>query len=317
MSELAFRRPDEMFDVTNYLPDVHAEFHEVMYGILILKQATNVNQIAHQRLRFNSSPDRRLMQQYQQMGKFIFDIQELKEASPQNAPLMDKILKLIHEQNRNETLESLRRYDNVLDFASKFYPKQIKNFFEVSYLKIEKVLQNNPLGNHTIRRTFRTKRNYVFVNDIKVPNKYQLCRQKDLDKVEEIPHALQGEIAGLNGKFKLTLDPTRINKSIIRLMCVLEDDLLPCVPPIYIDVSDKYPYCSPTCIVMQHDYSITSFLTSVKNYLSDYILKLPKLYSVTHILNSWEMSVRMACRPKQNVKVNIDSFSMLYEMLTQ
>lgn len=49
----------------------------------------------------------------------------------------------------------------------------------------------------------------------------------------EIPHVLQGEIARLDQKFKVSLDPSsQTGTKIIKLVCCLDDKHLPCVPPV-------------------------------------------------------------------------------------
>lgn len=49
--------------------------------------------------------------------------------------------------------------------------------------------------------------------------------------------------------------------------------------------------------MIEQDYSSTAFLKAVQNALVARIAKLPKLHSLSHILDTWEMSVRQACSP--------------------
>lgn len=53
----------------------------------------------------------------------------------------------------------------------------------------------------------------------------------------EIPHVLQGEIARLDQKFKITLDSTgQNNTKCIKLICCLGDKRLPSVPPVSVSI---------------------------------------------------------------------------------
>lgn len=54
---------------------------------------------------------------------------------------------------------------------------------------------------------------------------------------------------------------------------------------------------SPSCALAQLEYATTPFLKAVQEALKARIAKLPKLYSLSHLLDTWEMSVRQACSP--------------------
>lgn len=59
----------------------------------------------------------------------------------------------------------------------------------------------------------------------------------------EIPHVLQGEIARLDQKFKVSLDQSsQIGTKIIKLVCYLDDKHLPCVPPVSIVIPGKWKW---------------------------------------------------------------------------
>lgn len=66
---------------------------------------------------------------------------------------------------------------------------------------------------------------------------------------------------------------------------------------------EDYPWCSPDCSLAEQEYNSTPFLKSVQNALLARIAKLPKFYSLSHLLDTWEMSVRQACSP--NSKNNV------------
>lgn len=133
--------------------------------------------------------------------------------------------------------------------------------------------------------------NVLCVNRLVPP----LKRKRVEESESEIPEVLQGEIARLDPRFRVSLDPNQQRGSkIIQLLCGLDDKYLPCVPPINIIVPEDYPITSPQCIMADHEYSRTKFLKAVQNALLARIKTLPKCFSVSHLLDTWEMSVRQA-----------------------
>lgn len=56
---------------------------------------------------------------------------------------------------------------------------------------------------------------------------------------------------------------------------------------------------APSCNLAKHEYNATAFLTSVQEAYTARASKLPRIFSLTHILDTWEMSVRQACSPKK------------------
>lgn len=56
-----------------------------------------------------------------------------------------------------------------------------------------------------------------------------------------IPHILQGEIARLDQKFKVSLDPAaQMGTKTIKLVCCLDDKYLPCVPPVSVSIPGNF-----------------------------------------------------------------------------
>lgn len=128
----------------------------------------------------------------------------------------------------------------------------------------------------------------------------------------EIPHVLQGEIARLDQKFKVSLDPSSQNGTkLIKLVCCLDSQHLPCVPPVSVVIPDDYPFTAPSCKLIEQEYNATPFLISVQGALIARISKLPKLFSLSHLLDTWEMSVRQACSPALNAQINPTTTSVL------
>jgi len=115
--------------------------------------------------------------------------------------------------------------------------------------------------------------------------------------VPEIPHILQGEIARLDQKFKVTLDPSaQMCTKTIKLICCLDDKHLPCVPPICVTIPENYPTLTPNCSLSEQEYA-TPFLNNVQKSFIARISKLPRQFSLSQVLDTWEMSVRQACSP--------------------
>lgn len=127
-----------------------------------------------------------------------------------------------------------------------------------------------------------------------------LKKAKVEEPTSEIPDVLQGEIARLDQRFKVSLDPNQPpgSKS-IQLTCWLDDKNLPCVPPVSLIVPEDYPKTAPTCQMTAHEYNATQFLSAVQTALLARIKKLPKHFSVSQLLDTWEMSVRQASAPVQ------------------
>lgn len=119
----------------------------------------------------------------------------------------------------------------------------------------------------------------------------------------ELPHILQGEIARLDRKFRVTFDHSiQTGSNIFKLICYLNDPYLPCVPPMYIDIPEDYPLSSsPSCNLLEHEMNATQFLESIQKIFAARMLKMPSLYSLSHILDTWEMSIRQACSPNNIV----------------
>ncbi|XP_012284467.1 mediator of RNA polymerase II transcription subunit 15 [Orussus abietinus] len=156
----------------------------------------------------------------------------------------------------------------------------------------------SPVANHTLQRTFGPCLEALFGPEIKnLPP--PLKKQKIEESVSDIPDILQGEIARLDQRFKVSLDPAQQNGSkCVQLICWLDDRHLPCVPPVSVMVPADYPQTPPRCVMAPHEYA-TAFLCAVQKALDARIAKLPRRFSVSQLLDTWEMSVRQASAPSQ------------------
>lgn len=150
-----------------------------------------------------------------------------------------------------------------------------------------------PFFSHTLSRTFGpalfplTNNTYKTIIPIEKKSTPNQC---------DIPEVLQGEVARLDQKFKVQLHPLQQPGSkTIYLICHLDDQDLPCVPPISLKVPINYPSRPPQCFIDDEEYSASQILSSIKKTFDDHIGKLPEIFSIMTLLNRWELSVRQAC----------------------
>ncbi|XP_026667031.1 mediator of RNA polymerase II transcription subunit 15-like isoform X2 [Ceratina calcarata] len=227
---------------------------------------------------------------------------------------MKKLLEILLNPTKRTPLDTLLKCEIVLeklDFkrgdASVRPPVTTlkeHHFFSPLLEAVSTHLQS-PVVNHTLQRTFGPCLEALFGPEIK----YSLCTIRNLppplkkQKIEEypseIPDVLQGEIARLDQRFKVSLDPAQQTGSkCIQLICWLDDRHLPCVPPVSVTVPADYPLTPPRCVMAPHEYA-TTFLSAVQKALNARITKLPRRFSVSQLLDTWEMSVRQASAPSQ------------------
>ncbi|XP_073826522.1 mediator complex subunit 15 [Musca autumnalis] len=271
---------------------------------------------------FNPQEDQLYREKYKQLTKYIEPLKRMVDKlridgnnNAENYKKMNKLLEILTNPSQRVPLETLLKCEKVLEntdinsYSDQTFGKSSNPLMEV----ISATLQS-PLANHTLYRTFRPSLELLFGTDIaappaKMPRPAEKPPKGDL----EIPHVLQGEIARLDQKFKVSLDPaSQNNPKSIRLICCLDDKKLPCVPPVSVNIPEDYPWSSPECSLIEHDYSATPFLNAVQNALVARIAKLPKLHSLSHLLDTWEMSVRQACSP--NAAKPICEFTALLGM---
>ncbi|KAG8332151.1 mediator complex subunit Med15 [Homalodisca vitripennis] len=168
----------------------------------------------------------------------------------------------------------------------------------------------SPVINHTLQRTFGPCLEALFGSDIKMLPP-PLKKKKLEEPVDDIPEVLQGEIARLDQRFKVSLDPTQqAGSRCVQLLCVLDDRHLPCVPPVSLSVPEDYPRSPPRCHLAPHEYSATKFLSAVQAALESRVRKLPGRFSVSQLLDTWEMSVRQACAPTHSPTPSSSSLLM-------
>ena len=130
---------------------------------------------------------------------------------------------------------------------------------------------------------------------------------------------IEGEIARLDAKFKIQPDPlSHPGSDATQVIATLDSVDLPYVPPVIIQIPSTYPLHPPTLIIDgdSNDQLFTPlpfgldtedfnefdaeehFFKRVREKLNLNLGKLPKMHSLTALLQSWEMSVRQACNEK-------------------
>ncbi|XP_071630221.1 mediator of RNA polymerase II transcription subunit 15-like isoform X1 [Temnothorax longispinosus] len=248
-----------------------------------------------------------------QLSKYIEPLRRMiakmsSEGNVDKLSKMKKLLEILSNPSKRMPLDTLLKCEVVLeklDFkrgdGSVGPPVTTLKEHQIFSPLLEAVSTHlqSPVINHTLQRTFGPCLDALFGPEIKnLPP--PLKKQKVEESPSEIPDVLQGEIARLDQRFKVSLDPAQQSGSkCIQLICWLDDRHLPCVPPISVTVPADYPSTPPRCVMAPHEYEATTFLCAVQKALNVRIAKLPRRFSLSQLLDTWEMSVRQASAPKE------------------
>ncbi|XP_070159334.1 mediator of RNA polymerase II transcription subunit 15-like [Polyergus mexicanus] len=248
-----------------------------------------------------------------QLSKYIEPLRRMiakmsSEGNVDKLSKMKKLLEILSNPSKRMPLDTLLKCEVVLeklDFkrgdGSVGPPVTTLKEHQIFSPLLEAVSTHlqSPVINHTLQRTFGPCLDALFGPEIKnLPP--PLKKQKIEESSSEIPDVLQGEIARLDQRFKVSLDPAQQNGSkCIQLICWLDDRHLPCVPPISVTVPADYPSMPPRCVMAPHEYEATAFLCAVQKALNARVAKLPRRFSLSQLLDTWEMSVRQASAPKE------------------
>lgn len=116
---------------------------------------------------------------------------------------------------------------------------------------------------------------------------------------ENIPDIVQGEIARLDPRFRVWLEPSqpRGRASSVQIVCELDDRDLPAVPYLHVTIPQDYPDSPPESNIQDPDYLSTPFLREVSGALCSRLAKMSSLHTLSQLLTAWELSVRSACIP--------------------
>ena len=159
---------------------------------------------------------------------------------------MKKLLDILSNPQRRMPLSTLQKCEDVLkrmalDTVETDTSKDSKDSSSSLNPLLEAVInirKNNSTAhlNHALSSTFLPPCQSFLGSPITLP---LLPPSPDVsDDEEDIPNVLQGEIARLEPRFKVTLSPSQPagDKSCIQLVCQLDDKDLPAVPPINVTI---------------------------------------------------------------------------------
>ncbi|XP_066116000.1 mediator of RNA polymerase II transcription subunit 15 isoform X3 [Saccopteryx bilineata] len=252
-------------------------------------------------------------------------LDKLKQLSKYIEPLRRMINKIDKNEDRKKDLSKMKSLLDILTDPSKRCPlktlqkceialEKLKNDMAVptpppppvpptkqQYLcqpLLDAVLANirSPVFNHSLYRTFVPAMTAIHGPPITAPVVYTRKRKFEEDERQSIPNVLQGEVARLDPKFLVNLDPSHCsNNGTVHLICKLDDKDLPSVPPLELSVPADYPAQSPLWIDRQWQYDANPFLQSVHRCMTSRLLQLPDKHSVTALLNTWAQSIQQAC----------------------
>uniref|UniRef100_A0A8C4TD79 Mediator complex subunit 15 n=1 Tax=Erpetoichthys calabaricus TaxID=27687 RepID=A0A8C4TD79_ERPCA len=252
-------------------------------------------------------------------------LEKLKQLSKYIEPLRRMINKIDKNEERKKDLSKMKSLLDILTDPSKRCPlktlqkceialEKLKNDMAVptpppppmpstkqQYLcqpLLDAVLTNirSPVFNHSLYRTFAPAMTAIHGPPIVGPVIPSRKRKSDDDERQTIPNILQGEVARLNPKFMVNLDPSHCsNNGTVHLICKLDDKNLPSVPPLQLSIPADYPDQSPQWADDAQQYEANPFLQTVHRNMTSKLLQLPDKHSVTALLNTWAQSVSQAC----------------------
>ncbi|XP_069414095.1 mediator of RNA polymerase II transcription subunit 15 isoform X1 [Ovis canadensis] len=252
-------------------------------------------------------------------------LDKLKQLSKYIEPLRRMINKIDKNEDRKKDLSKMKSLLDILTDPSKRCPLKTLQKCEIALEKLrndmavptpppppvpptkqqylcqpllDAVLANirSPVFNHSLYRTFVPAMTAIHGPPVTAPVVSTRKRKFEEDERQSIPNVLQGEVARLDPKFLVNLDPSHCsNNGAVHLICKLDDRDLPSVPPLELSVPADYPAQSPLWVNRQWQYDANPFLQSVHRCMTSRLLQLPDKHSVTALLNTWAQSVHQAC----------------------
>ncbi|XP_030074888.1 mediator of RNA polymerase II transcription subunit 15 isoform X3 [Microcaecilia unicolor] len=251
-------------------------------------------------------------------------LDKLRQLSKYIEPLRRMIHKIDKNEDRKKDLSKMKSLLDILTDPSKRCPLKTLEKCEIALDKLNEeimppsptltvpptkqqylcqplldaVLPNirSPVFNHSLYRTFMPAMTAIHGPPITAQIFSPQKRKFEEDEKQTIPNVLQGEVARLNPKFMVNLDPSHCsNNGTVHLICKLDDKDLPSVPPLQLSIPADYPDQSPLWVDNPRQYEANPFLQSVYRYMTSKLLQLPDKHSITALLNTWALSIRQAC----------------------
>ncbi|XP_061701485.1 mediator of RNA polymerase II transcription subunit 15 isoform X2 [Syngnathoides biaculeatus] len=259
-----------------------------------------------------SQEDQQYMEKLKQLSKYIEPLRRMinkidkNEERKKDLSKMKSLLNILTDPNTRCPLKTLQKCEIALeklknDMAVVPTPPPPPLATKQQYLcqpLLDAVMANlrSPLFNHSLHRTFAPAMAAIHGPPITAPPVSSRKRKCDEDERQTVPNILQGEVARLDVKFLVHLDPAHCsNNGAVHLVCKLEDKNLPSVPPLQVSVPADYPDQSPYWADGADQYGANRFLQAVHRTLASKLLQLPDKHSLTEVLHTWAQSVRQAC----------------------
>lgn len=226
---------------------------------------------------------------------------------------MKNLLDILSNPSKRMPLETLLKCEVVLEKLDFKRSEGLSSCLPVATPGKEQIFNpllevvNNclqsPIANHTLKRTFGSTLDALNGPEIKnLPPPYKIPKTEE--PKPDIPDVLQGEIARLDSRFKVSLETMQLSggNGTINLIAQLDDARLPVVPAVQVSVPRDYPKHAPARLKSKQSQHLPpdSFLGRLERAMDARCAKLPKGCSVGQLLDAWEMSVRQACAPTAN-----------------
>ncbi len=270
-----------------------------------------------------SQEEQQYLEKVRQLSKYIEPLRRMiaRIGNEDQAKLekMKKLMDILSNPNKRMPMDTLKKCEAVLtrmNFDSDGNTAGGSGgpaaTTESKYPLLEAILSIKSSGkgsdgqliNHALQRCFGAPLEAVCGSEMALPPLVK-GRKRKLDEDDELEDAicvLRREIAQLQAHFKVDIqaDSKSRPRQPRQLLCWLEADTLPSVPPITVKIPSDYPERPPVCDAqLAEDYHTTPFLKSVQAALSSRLGKMPPRFTLSQLLNAWEMSVRSACSPRQ------------------
>jgi len=263
-----------------------------------------------------------------QLGKYIEPLRKMiakiGNEDQEKLKKMTKLMDILSNPNKRLAYDVLLRCESVLKHMISDDPNESSSGLlhdsssninplldSVIKLKNHRMAATSLSLNHTLCRTFSSSLDAINGPEMTLPPVKRRKRCTDQGQAGKETHAgigavhdvlpdhIQGEVAQLHSRFKVSLEtsqPHILPHGTIDLLCVIEDNDLPAVPPITITLQPNYPdESSPQLHDSAVEYETSTFLRRVREALLSRMRKIPNRFTLTQLLAAWEMSVRAAC----------------------
>ncbi|XP_023812942.1 mediator of RNA polymerase II transcription subunit 15 isoform X3 [Oryzias latipes] len=258
-----------------------------------------------------SLEDQQYMEKLKQLSKYIEPLRRMinkidkNEDRKKDLSKMKSLLNILTDPNIRCPLKTLQKCEIALEKLKNDMavptppppPMATKQQYLCQPL-LDAIITNirSPVFNHSLYRTFAPAMSAIHGPPITGPNVSGRKRKLEEDERQTVPNILQGEVARLDVRFLVNLDPSFCsNNGSVHLVCKLDDKNFPSVPPLQLSIPADYPDQSPLWSDDGEQYGANSFLQSVHRNMTSKLLQLPDKHSVTELLNTWAQSVRQAC----------------------